>query len=387
MAAVKEITFLNDVCGILQENGFDGISRCVELLVNEAMQIERSRVLAAEPYQRTEERKGYANGFKSKTVKSRIGSLTFAVPQVRGDVSFYPSALERGVRSERALKAAVAEMFVKGISNRKVTDVVEKLCGFEVSSADVSRAVATLDEELKPWRDRPLGSTPYLLLDAKYEKVRIGGSVVSASILVAIGVLSDGHRSVLGVSVALSEAEVHWREFLATLMERGMHGVTCVTADDHKGLNAALNAQLPGVLRQRCQFHLQLNAQGYVPRVNMRESVAADIRAIFNAPDIKEAQRFLTLTVTKYKKTAPQLSSWMEQAIPQGLTVFNLPKEVQKKLRTTNGLERTNREIARRTKVACLFPNTESLLRLVSAILMEVSEEWETGKVYINLKK
>lgn len=383
MAAVNEITFLHDVCGILQENGFEGISRCVEILVDEAMRIERSQALAAQPYQRTDERKGYANGFKNKTVKSRIGSLTFSVPQVRGDVKFYPSALERGVRSERALKAAVAEMYVKGISNRKVTDVVEKLCGFEVSSADVSRAAALLDDELKPWRERPLGSTPYLLLDAKYEKVRIGGTVVSAAVLIAVGVLPDGHRSVLGVSVSLSEAEVHWREFLASLMERGMHGVVCVTADDHKGLNAALTAQLPGVLRQRCQFHLQQNAQKYVPRVTMREGVASDIRSIFNAPDIKEAQRFLTLTTSKYRKSAPQLSKWMEEAIPQGLTVFELPRHTQKKLRTTNGLERLNKEIERRTRVASLFPNTDSLLRLVSALLMEISEEWETGKVYM----
>lgn len=382
-AANTENTFMAEVCGILQENGFEGVSRCVEILVNEAMRIERSRVLCANPYERTEARTGHANGFKSKTVKSRIGSLNLSVPQVRGDVSFYPSALERGVRSERALKAAVAEMYVKGISNRKVTAVVEELCGFSVSSADVSRSVALLDEELKPWRERQLESIPYLILDARYEKVRIGGSVVPASLLVAVGVRPDGRRSVLGVSVALSEAEVHWREFLASLMERGMHGVLCVTSDDHKGLNAALNAQLPGVKRQRCQFHLQRNAQGYVPKVNMREAVAADIRAVFNAPDIKEAQRFLALTISKYKKSAPQLSKWMEEALPQGLTVFSLPGHVQKKLRTSNGLERLNKEIARRTKVATLFPNTEALLRLASAILMEISEEWETGKIYL----
>ena len=382
-AAMSENTFMTEVCGILQENGFEGVSRCVEILINEAMRIERSRALCAAPYERTEERKGHANGFKGKTVRSRIGSLNLSVPQVRGDVSFYPSALERGVRSERALKAAVAEMYVKGISNRRVTAVVEELCGFSVSSADVSRSVALLDEELKPWRERPLESVPYLILDARYEKVRIGGSVVAASLLVAVGVRPDGRRSVLGVSVALSEAEVHWREFLASLMERGMHGVLCVTADDHKGLNAALNAQLPGVLRQRCQFHLQRNAQAYVPKVTMRAGVATDIRTIFNAPDLKEAQRFLTLTITKYKKSAPQLSKWMEEAIPQGLTVFSLPSHVQKKLRTSNGLERLNKEIARRTRVAGLFPNTEALLRLASAILMEISEEWETGKIYL----
>lgn len=385
MTAMNESTFLDEVCGILQENGFNGIARCVEVLVNEAMRIERSQALAAAPYERSDERKGYANGFKPKTVKSRIGSLTFSVPQVRGDVSFYPSALERGVRSERALKLAVAEMYVKGVSTRRVTAVVEELCGTSISSAEVSRAAALLDEELKLWRERELGAIPYLLLDARYEKVRIGGSVVSAAVLIATGVRPDGHRSVLGVSVALSEAELHWREFLTSLMQRGLHGVRCVTADDHAGLNAALNATIPGVLRQRCQFHLQLNAQAYVPKISMRADVAADIRAIFNAPDAKEARRMLTLTIAKYRKSAPQLADWLENSIPQGLTVFELPKHVRTKLRTTNGVERLNKEIARRTKVAGLFPNTESVLRLVSAMLMEISEEWETGKVYLKV--
>jgi transposase-like protein len=383
MSALNESTFLNEVCDILQENGFSGVPRCVEILVNEAMKIERSKALGAAPYERSQERTGHANGFKPKTLTTRIGPLTFAVPQVRGGVSFYPSALERGVRSERALKLAVAEMYVKGISTRRVSDVVEQLCGASVSSADVSRAAALLDDELNNWRQRSLEAIKYLILDARYEKVRIGGSVVSASVLVAVGIRPDGHRNVLGVSVALSEAEVHWREFLASLLERGMHGVICVTADDHKGLNAALNAIMPGVLRQRCQFHLQLNAQAYVPRVNMRQDAAADIRAIFNAPDSKEARRLLNLAVTKYQRSAPQLAHWIEENIPHGLTVFQLPRHVRTKLRTTNALERLNKEIARRTKVAGLFPNPDSVLRLVSAILMEISEEWETGKVYL----
>lgn len=198
--------------------------------------------------------------FKPETVRSRIGNLTFAVPQVRGDVSFYPLALERGIRSERALKVAVGEMYVLGISTRKVTKVVEEMCGLQISSSDVSRASALLDEDLNKWRNRPLGAIKYLILDARYEKVRIDGSVVSAAVLIATGVQPDGHRSVLGVSVSLSEAEVHWRSFLTSLLERGMHGVVCVTADDHSGLTAALNVVIPGVKRQRCQFHLQQNA-------------------------------------------------------------------------------------------------------------------------------
>ena len=385
MDVQSESTFLTEVVGILNEHGFDGVSRCVEILINEAMRIERNNALKAGPYERSENRKGYANGFRPKTVRSRIGNLTFEVPQVRGDVSFYPSALERGIRSERALKVAIGEMYVNGISTRRVTKVVEEMCGLQISSSDVSRASALLDEELNKWRNRPLGTIKYLILDARYEKVRIDGSVVSAAVLIATGVQPDGHRSVLGVSVSLSEAEVHWRSFLTSLMERGMHGVVCVTADDHSGLTAALNAVLPGVKRQRCQFHLQQNAGHYVPKVSMREEVAASIRAVFNAPDKTEANRLLQQAIVKYKKKASQLAEWMDINIPQGLTVFDLPEKVRKKLRTTNGVERLNRELARRTKIAGLFPNTDSLLRLSSALLMEISEEWETGKAYIKL--
>ncbi len=385
MDVQSESTFLTEVVGILNEHGFDGVSRCVEILINEAMRIERNNALKAGPYERSENRKGYANGFKPKTVRSRIGNLTFEVPQVRGDVSFYPSALERGIRSERALKVAIGEMYVNGISTRRVTKVVEEMRGLQISSSDVSRASALLDDELNKWRNRPLGTIKYLILDARYEKVRIDGSVVSAAVLIATGVQPDGHRSVLGVSVSLSEAEVHWRSFLTSLMERGMHGVVCVTADDHSGLTAALNAVLPGVKRQRCQFHLQQNAGHYVPKVSMREEVAASIRAVFNAPDKTEANRLLQQAIVKYKKKASQLAEWMDINIPQGLTVFDLPEKVRKKLRTTNGVERLNRELARRTKIAGLFPNTDSLLRLSSALLMEISEEWETGKAYIKL--
>ena len=385
MNVQSETTFLTEVVGILNEHGFDGVSRCVEILVNEAMLVERSHVLKAGPYERSEDRKGYANGFKPKTVRSRLGNLTFEVPQVRGDISFYPSALERGIRSERALKVAIGEMYVNGISTRRVTKVVEEMCGLSISSSDVSRAAALLDEELNKWRSRPLGAIKYLILDARYEKVRIDGSVVSAAVLVATGVQSDGHRSVLGVDVSLSEAEIHWRSFLTSLLERGMHGVIYVTADNHSSLTAALNAVMPGVKRQRCQFHLQQNAGHYVPKVSMLEEVAASIRAVFNAPDKTEANRLLQQAIVKYKKKDSQLAEWMEINVPQGLTVFELPEKVRKKLRTTNGVERLNMEIARRTKIAGLFPNTDSLLRLTSALLMEISEEWETGKTYMRL--
>jgi transposase-like protein len=184
------------------------MAEAVRIMLNEAMKIERSQFLQAEPYQRTERRQGLANGFQEKTVDTRLGPLTVAAPQTRG-VAFYPSALEKGVRSQRALKLAIAEMYVQGVSPRKVTEVMEQLCGLEVSSTQVRRATKALDEELSAWRQRPLGEVPFLVLDARYEKVRHGGSVVSCAVLIAAGVAADGHCVLLGVSVSLSEAEVH----------------------------------------------------------------------------------------------------------------------------------------------------------------------------------
>jgi transposase-like protein len=361
------------------------MAEAMRIVLNQAMRAERSQVLDAQPYERSERRRGYANGYKPKTMATRMGPITFEVPQTRG-VEFYPSALEKGVRSERALKVAIAEMYVHGVSTRKVTQVMEQMCGLEVSSTQVSRAAQLLDEELENWRKRPLGETPFLLLDARYEKMRHGGSVVSCAVLMAVGIALDGRRTVLGVSVSLSEAEVHWREFLASLQERGLYGVRLMVSDDHAGLRAAREARFAGVPWQRCQFHLQQNAGKYVPRVSMRAAVAADLRAVFHAPDRIEADRHLKLAVGKYAKTAPLLSAWLESNVGEALTVFALPPAQRRRLRTSNLLERLSREIKRRTRVATLFPNQASLLRLVSAVLIEVSEEWETEKIYLRVE-
>ena len=276
----------NAAVQLLAEHGFEGMANAMQILFNEAMKIERSEYLGAAPYQRTEERKSYANGFKAKTVSTRLGKLELRVPQTR-DSEFYPSALERGERSERALKLAVAEMYVQGVSTRKVAKITAELCGLEVTSTQVSRAAALLDKELKSWRNRPIDQVEYLILDARYEKVRIDGSVRDCAVLVAIGVLPSGHRSVLGVSVSLSEAEVHWRDFLQSLKKRGMRGMKLVVSDAHEGLKAARKAIMPGVAWQRCQFHLMQNAMQYIPKVEMRKQVAQDLRSVFNAKDLE----------------------------------------------------------------------------------------------------
>ena len=279
----------------------------------------------------------------------------------------------------------MAEMYIKGVSTRKVQDVLQKLCGLEVTSTQVSRASEKLDSEIEKWRNRPLGCIPYLQLDATYEKVRCDGSVISCAVLIATGVNLEGKRSILGVSVSLSEAEIHWREFLGKLKERGIHGVEMITSDDHQGLKAALRSTFTGVPWTRCHVHLQRNAAHYVPRVHMRSEVAQDIRSILTAPDRHEAQRLLDKTVKKYEKSASRLAEWMQTNLPEGFTVFQLAPCQRRRLRSTNMLERLNKEIKRRTKVATLFPNEKSLLRLVSAVLMEISEEWEAGRVYIRM--
>lgn len=385
MTCPEENSTFYDVLKLLTADGFNGLGEAVRRLINEAMRLERQSYLGVGPYERSEERQGYANGYKPKTVKTRVGELTFAVPQVR-DGGFYPTSLDKGIRSERALKLALAEMYVQGVSTRRVAQITEQLCGFEVSSSQVSRAAQELDTVLEQWRNRPLGAYPYVYLDARYEKVRNNGAVVSSAVLVAIGVSETGTRQILGTSVAISEQEAHWRDFLKQLQARGLHGVKLFISDAHEGLKAARRAVFPSVPWQRCQFHLQQNAQSYVPKLELKKKVAADIRHIFNAPSEEEAKRLLSQLVTNYEKSAPRLIAWAEENITEGFTVFQFPSEHWRRIRTSNVLERINKEIRQRTRVASIFPNDKSCLRLVSAVLMEISEDWENSRAYLTMQ-
>lgn len=278
----------------------------------------------------------------------------------------------------------MAQMYINGVSTRKVAKITEELCGFSVSQSQVTEATKLMDEEIANWRNRPLGRYQYIILDATYENVRMSGTVVSGAVLVAYGIDYEGKRSILGVSTEISEAEVHWRTFLKSLVERGLHGVLMIVSDAHEGLKAARKAVFPTVKWQRCQFHLQQNAAQHVPKVSMRKEVHAEIRTIFNAPNEEEARRYLAIAIKKYEKEAPQLATWMESALPESLTVFSIPVEHRKKLRTSNMAERFMREIKRRTRIANIFPNTDSLNRLVAAILMEVDEGWKCEKRYLS---
>jgi putative transposase len=378
----EDFTLPAELLEQVAEQGLDVLPELIRIVLNAAMQAERSEHLQAAPYQHSEERRGYANGFKPKAMRTRVGEITFAVPQVR-EGGFYPQALEKGLRSERALTLALAEMYVQGVSTRKVKAITEQLCGISITSSAVSQAASQLDGELAKWRERPLGEFPFLFLDAYYEQVREDGQVRHLAVLVAVGVTPTGKREILGVSVSLSEHEVHWRAFLESLKQRGLGGVQLITSDDHAGLRAARVAVFGGIPWQRCQFHLQQNAQAYVPHKDMQTEVATDLRTIFDAPDRTTAEAYLVRTVAKYKQSASRLSEWLASNIPEGLTVFAFPASIRRLLRTTNGVERLHREVRRRARVVSIFPNSASCLRLVSAVLAEISEEWLTGRTYL----
>ena len=382
MAMVVNNSNIQEAITAISERGFDGMGDALRIIFNQAMLIEREIYLKAGAYERNEDRVDHANGFKPKTLNTRIGAIEVAIPQTR-ESGFYPSFLERGIRSERALNISIAEMYIQGVSTRKVTNILESLCGLSVSSTQVSRASQQLDEEFSKWRARPLGKFKHLILDALYESVRQGGCVLDCAVFVAYGIDYEGKRTVLGVSTGLSEAEIHWRGFLDSLIARGLHAVQSITSDAHSGLKAALKATFPGVLWQRCQFHLQQNAQAYVPKKEMKVLVAEDVRYIFNAPNRAEADRLLKLTQEKYVKTAPALSSWMEKNIPEGLAVFQFDTNQRKRLRTSNMAERVNKEIRRRTRVVTIFPSVESCLRLITGVLVEIDEAWCSERTYL----
>ena len=370
----------------LSEAEGDGVKILLETVLNAVMKLERDNTLKAAPYERTEERQGYSNGFKNKTLHSRVGSLELKIPQARG-IAFYPGCLEKGLRSERALKLAVAEMYLKGVSTRKVQAITEELCGLEISSTQVSRMTQELDGEFEAFRNRRLGSFKYLFLDAVYLKVRHNGTVIDQAVLIAYGINQFGKREFVGASVSLSEAEVHWRDFLESLQERGLGGLELITSDDHSGLRAALRSVFPAVLWQRCQFHMIQNAMHYAPKRNLREKIASAMKDIFNSPGRKEAQRMVKEVSKAFEEEAPEFVDWLAENVEEGLTCYSFPKKHRKRIRTSNGVERINREIKRRARVAVLFPNKESALRLVTAILMEIHEEWVTGKVYLDMEQ
>jgi len=371
---------------VLNNNQSTGIRSLLEGILNSLMRLERENAIQAKPYERNPNRQGYANGFKERTLNTRMGALELQIPQARG-LSFYPQCIEKGSRSERALKLAVAEMYLKGVSTRKVESITKVLCGMDFTSTQVSRATKELDEEFEIFRNRLLGSFKYIFLDATYLKVRHSSTIVNQSVLIAYGVNNEGKREILGASISLSEAEVHWRIFLESLVKRGLNGIELITSDDHVGLKKARQRVFPSIPWQRCQFHMSQNAQGYAPKKSLKAPIGQAMKDIFNSPDLNNAKLRAEATANKFMEKAPEFSSWLENNIEEGLTCFNFPRSHWIKIRTSNGLERVNREIKRRTRIAVLFPNTEAALRLVTGVLIEIHEDWITDKIYLKMTK
>jgi len=371
----------------LKEDGeADWLRELVEWVLQELLELEFTEFLGAEPYERNEKRRGYRNGHRSRELYTRVGTLTLRVPRDR-EGRFSTEIFSRYQRSEKALVLALQEIYLQGVSTRKVRRITEKLCGTEFSKDQVSRMAQALDGELERWRSRPLERRyPYLVIDGRYEYVREDGQVESEGVLTVMGIGEDGYREILSVAVAPGEEEASWGEVFADLLERGLdpRAVRCVTSDEHRGLRAALWRYFPKAIWQRCQAHYQRNAGAILPRKARRE-VHARLRDIFNAPDLPEAQERARRLVADYRRRFPELVEWLEETIAEPPGVFALPEAHRKRLRTTNGLERYGQEVRRRSRVVRIYPNRKSCLRLVSALALEQSEEWLTGHRYLEM--
>ena len=373
-------TATQEIMELLMHTGIsENLAQCIQMLVNEAMKMERTSYLNASPYQRTPDRFDQANGFKPKTLTTRVGELDLSVPQTRNG-GFYPSVIQKGLRSERALLATIAEMYIQGVSTRKVTKILHELCDCQISSAQVSRVVQSLDDTLETWRKRPLGHFSYLMLDARYEKVRYDHEIRNCAVIWGIGIRDDGSREVLGVHVAFSEAEINWRDFLSSLVLRGFKGVSYIVSDAHEGLTKAVKSVFPGVSWNRCHTHLSRNIQDHVSKSANKALVAQDLRSILQASDLDTAQLLLNRFADHWAHLEPKLVDWAQINIPQGFQALKLDPKLRRSLRTSNLIERFNREIKRRSYVVRIFPNFDSCLRLVSAVLIEFNDDWSTGR-------
>jgi transposase-like protein len=363
--------------------GEDFLRGLVERVVQQVLEAEMTSFFGAETYQRTGERSGWRNGYKPRTLKTRVGGLELRVPKDR-DGQFQTELFERYQRSEKAFVLALLQMYVEGVSTRKVSAITEALCGLEVSKSQVSALTAKLDAEVAEWRSRLLTEEyPYLIFDARYEKVRRGGAVVSQGVLVAIGISAAGCREVLGCWVAESESEASWGAVFLELKQRGLRGMRYVVSDDHAGMVKAIGRHFQGAVWQRCQVHFVRNALSLCG-VQQRPLVLRLMKTITESATREAAKAALAAAIVEFEKKAPKVARLLEEHGEEILGVYALPEAHRKRMRTTNMLERQNQELKRRTRVVRIFPNEQSCLRLVSALLIETSQEW-MGRVYLRM--
>ena len=372
--AVKEILLSNP----------DGLRDVIRAVMQEVLEVEMDEALGAHKGERTPERLGYRSGYYGRTLVTRVGKLELRVPQDRAG-RFSTELFERYQRSERALVATLAEMYVQGVSTRKVKAITEELCGHAFSASSISAINKRLDESLKAFAERPLKEPfPYLILDARYEKVREAGVVMSQAVLIAVGIDWDGRRQILAVEMANRESRSAWRDFLVGLKARGLKGVELVVSDDHAGLVIAIGEVIPEAAWQRCYVHFLRNALDHLPRKH-GDDCLQELRWLYDRRDLAEAKADLAAWLAKWSARYPRLTAWAEENIERTLTFFRLPRQHHKHLKSTNMLERLNEEIRRRTYVVRIFPNAESCLRLVRALAVETNENWMEANRYINM--
>lgn len=381
-----QITLNDDLLhGLFQ--GDAGVARLLEAVFNQILQTQVTEQLQAAPYERSEQRQGYRNGTYPHTLTTRVGRLTLRVPRIRGG-SFSTDLFLRYQRSEQALVLALLEMVIQGVSTRKIAQITEELCGTEFSKSTVSALCKRLDAVVQAWNGRPLNEHryPFVLVDALVLKIREDGRVRSRSAMIASGINDEGYREVLGVMLGGSESETGWRAFFSWLKERGLSGVDVVVSDSHSGLVKALLAHFSGCTWQRCQTHFMRNLLDATPK-SLQAEVYRRVRAILDAPDLKTARLLLHQVLRDLADKAPKAMQVLEEGFDDVTAVLALPERYRRRLRTTNGVERLNEEIRRRERVIRIFPNRESALRLLGALLMEVDEKWTTGHRYLDMRE
>ena len=349
------------------------------------LEVEMTAHLGAERYERVDARSGHRNGSKPRQLHTRVGTLELRVPQDR-EGTFSTELFSRYQRTEQALVVTLMEMYVQGVSTRKVAAITEQLCGTAFSKSQVSALAGRLDAELAAWRERPLTAAryPYVVVDARYEHVRIDGRVVSQGVLIVAGVRDDGRREILAVEVADTESEATYEALFRRLKVRGLRGVEVVTSDDHAGLRAAIARHFQGASWQRCQVHFARNLAGRVGTKH-RKRLGADLRGVFAAASAAQARAAARACAAEWRGSHPHVAAVLEEELEDCLACYHAPAPHRVRVRTTNGLERFNQELKRRTRVVRIFPNRAALLRLVTALAMEQSEEWVSGRRYLDM--
>jgi len=360
-------------------SGQNGLAKLVESVLNQILEAQIAESLGAERHERSEERQGYRNGYRARTLYTRVGPVTLQVPQTR-DGSFSTDIFRRYQRSEQAFVLALMEMVVKGVSTRKVSAITEELCGASFSKSTVSELCVGLDARVNVFNERSLqGEYPFVIVDALFIKSRQGDRVVKRAALIASGIRADGHREILGVQIGDSENYTTWEDMFKWLKGRGLSGVYFVISDDHCGITKAVDKHFQGATWQRCQVHLMRNLLGHSP-TKIRGGVAAGAKLVLQAADMQEARRRLTEFIEQFDKSAPKAVACMEAGFEDAMAIMALPEKYRKRLRTTNMQERLNEEIRRRERVIRIFPNDESALRLIGALLAEQNEVWQERK-------